>query len=109
MPVDALASYARAARAFERIQLFRMAQGADAEGKWLAISLENGDCDLKPYVDKAEAVRFQRREDEYAYLCLTGMPTLGEVRFYLDTCETLYDQGYAMADPTTYVNPESIL
>lgn len=109
MAVDALASFARAKRAFEHIQLFRVAHGNDAEGKWLAISLKDGACDVKPYVSKAEAIRYQPRERECAYFCFTGMPTLGELRFFLDTNETLYDQGYSLADPATYVNPEALL
>jgi hypothetical protein len=107
--VDPLNSFARAQRAFEHISLFRLIHGADAEGKWLAISLADGACDTRPYATKAEAVRHQRRETECAYLCVTGMPTLGEVRYYLDENERLYDQGLQLADPNTYVNPEAIL
>jgi hypothetical protein len=86
-----------------------MVHGADAEGKWVAISLADGSCDQKPYTSKAEAIRFQKRETECAYLCVTGMPTLGETRFFLDTNEELYDQGMSLADPSTYVNPEVFL
>jgi hypothetical protein len=109
VPVDPLASLARAQRAMEHIQLFRMVHGSDAEGKWLAISLADGSCDQKPYASKREAVRFQLHETQCAYLCLTGMPTLGELRMYLDTNEELYDAGMSLADPDTYVNPEAML
>lgn len=106
---DPLLSYARAKRAHEHLSLLRTVHGADAEGRWVAIHLADGACDQRPYESKAEAVRWQRRETECAYLCLTGMPTLGELRYFLDTCEQLYDQGLSLADPATYVNPEGML
>jgi hypothetical protein len=109
MPVDPLASFARAQRAFEHLNLFRLVHGADAEGKWVAISLADGACDQKPYASKREAVRFQKYETQCAYLCVTGMPTLGELRYFLDENEQLYDQGLSLADPDSYVNPEALL
>lgn len=109
MAVDPLLSFARAQRAHEHLNLFRIVHGADADGKWVAIHLKDGACDQNPYLSKAEAVRYQKRETECAYLCLTGMPTLGELRYFLDENEHLYDQGFSLADPATYVNPEALL
>jgi hypothetical protein len=106
MAVDALLSFARARKAHEHVGLYRAIHGDEGFNRWLAISLADGSCDLKPYATKAEAVRFQRREQECAYLFFTGMPTLGELRLYLDTCEQVYDAGLSLADPDTYINPE---
>lgn len=83
--------------------------GRDAFGRWVAISLADGSCDQQLYATKAEAIRFQLHETQCAYLYMNGVPRLGEVRFFLDTNEDLYDQGLSMADPNTYVNPEFML
>lgn len=99
----------RARRALEHVLLFETVNGEDAYGKWLAISLSDGSCDMKPYVSKEEAIRFQLHETQCAYICLNGIPTLGEMRYFLDTCEQLYDQGLKLADPATYLNPETFL
>ena len=109
MAVDPLASYARAKRALDNLGMYRAIHGDEGMNRWLAISLADGSCDLKPYATKAEAVRFQRRETECAYLFFNGMPTLGELRLYLDTNEELYDAGLCLSDPDVYVNPEGIL
>jgi hypothetical protein len=37
------------------------------------------------------------------------MPTLGELRYYLDQNEELFDQGLDLSDPADYVNPEFML
>lgn len=99
----------RARRAHEHVLLFDTVNGDDAQGKWLAISLSDGSCDMRAYSSKAEAVRFQLHETQCAYICLNGLPTLGELRLFLDTSEELYDAGYALADPATYYNPECFL
>jgi hypothetical protein len=99
----------RARRAHDHILLFDTINGAEAHGSWLAISLSDGACDMRAYPTKADAVRFQLHETQCAYLCLTGIPTLGEVRLFLDTCEALYDADLTLADPATYVNPEALL
>jgi len=99
----------RARRAHEHVLLFDTVNGPEAHGKWLAISLSDGSCDMRPYLSKQEAVRFQLHETQCAYLCLNGIPTLGEMRYFLDTCEHLYDQGLKLADPETYLNPEALL
>lgn len=109
MTVDPLASFARAQRAFEHLQLFRAVHGDEGMNRWVAISLENGACDQKPYATKQEAVRYQKRETECAYFFFNGMPTLGELRYFLDCNEELYDNGFSLADPDVYVNPEGIL
>lgn len=109
MSVDPLNSFARAKRAHEHLNLLRVVHGDDAMNRWVAISLADGACDQRPYATKQEAVRYQRREEECAYLFFTGMPTLGELRLYLDTNEELYDAGMSLADPDHYVNPEFIL
>lgn len=100
---------ARATRAFEHIQLVQLAHGLDALGKWLAISLADGSCDQRLYESKREAIRFQLHETQCAYFYFNGMPRLGELRFFLDLNEQLYDQGLSLADPDTYVNPEFFL
>lgn len=107
--VDQLASAARAQRAHEHLALYQMVHGSEGMNRWLAISLADGSCDQKPYATKAEAVRFQLHETQCAYLFFNGMPLLKELRFFLDTCEELYDAGMSLADPNTYVNPEFIL
>lgn len=109
MGADPIQSFARAQRAHEHLSLMNAVHGADLQGKWVAIHLDKGDCDTRLYESKAEAVRFQKREDECAYMCVTGIPTLGEMRYYLDENEHLYDQGYSLADPASYVNPEAML
>lgn len=109
MAVDPLASFARAQRAHEHLSLYQMVHGSEGMNRWLAISLADGSCDQKPYATKQEAIRFQLHETQCAYLFFNGMPTLGELRLFLDTCEELYDQGFSLADPDTYVNPEFLL
>lgn len=109
MAVDPLLSFARAKRAHEHLNLYRVVHGDDGMNRWVAISLADGSCDQKPYASKAEAVRFQKRETECAYLFFNGMPTLGELRFFLDTNEELYDAGFSLADPDFYPNPEFML
>lgn len=106
---DPLQAAARAQRALEHLQLVELANGKDAFGRWVAISLADGSCDQRLYASKAEAIRFQLHETQCAYLFMNGTPRLGEIRFFLDTCEQLYDQGLSMADPDTYVNPEFML
>lgn len=107
IPADPRAE--RAKRAHEHVLLFDTVNGDDAHGSWLAISLSDGSCDMRGYPTKGDAVRFQLHETQCAYLCLTGIPTLGELRLFLDTCEDLYDAGLTLADPATYVNPEALL
>lgn len=109
MPVDPLASFARAQRAHEHLNLYKVVHGTEGMNRWVAISLADGSCDQHPYATKQEAVRHQLHETQCAYLFFTGMPTLGEVRLYLDMNEELYDAGMSLADPDTYVNPEFFL
>jgi hypothetical protein len=109
MAVDPLASAARAQRAHEHLQLLTMVHGTEAQNRWIAISLADGSCDQQLYATKAEAVRFQLHETQCAYLFFNGMPTLGELRYFLDVNEELYDAGLNLADPDTYVNPEAML
>lgn len=109
MPVDPLASASRAQRAFEHISLYQLANGSEGMNRWLAISLADGSCDQRGYSTKAEAIRFQLHETQCAYLFFNGVPTVAELRFFLDACEELYDQGLSLADPATYVNPEFML
>lgn len=100
----------RAKRAFDHLNLMVTARGwAECRDRWVAISLSDGACDQHPYASKAEAVRYQLHETQCAYLNFSGMPTLNELRFFLDTNEQLYDQGLSLADPSTYVNPEALL
>jgi hypothetical protein len=106
---DALASFARAQRAHEHLNLVRLGHGEAALGRWVAISLADGSCDQNLYATKAEAVRFQLHETQCAYLNISGWPTLGELRLFLDMNEELYDGGMRLADPATYVNPEALL
>lgn len=109
MAVDPLMSYARAKRAHDNLGMYRAIHGDEGMNRWLAISLADGACDLKPYASKAEAVRFQKYETQCAYLFFNGMPTLGELRLYLDVNEELYDQGMSLSDPDFYPNPEFML
>ena len=109
MPVDPIQSFARAQKAFEHLNLYRVVHGDEGMNRWVAIHLLDGSCDQKPYATKREAIRFQKRETECAYLFFNAMPTLGELRLYLDTNEELYDAGMCLSDPDTYVNPESLL
>lgn len=109
MAIDPLASAARARRAFEQLNLLNIVHGKDLQGRWVAISLANGSVSHHLYDSKAEAVRFQLHEKQCAYMCLNGLPTLGEMRYFLDENENLYDRGYSLADPDTYVNPEAML
>lgn len=107
VPLDPKAERAR--RAHEHIALVGTVKGAEASGRWVAVSLADGSCDMRLYESKREAIRFQLHETQCAYLCLTGIPTLGETRLFLDTCEELYDAGLKLADPDTYLNPETML
>lgn len=109
MAIDQLAAAARAQKAFEHLSMLDAIHGRDAFGKWVAIFLGDGSCDLKLYESKAEAIRFQLHETQCAYLYMNGVPRLGEVRLFLDTNEELYDAGLRLADPDTYVNPEFML
>lgn len=109
MPVDPLASFARAQKAHGHLSLYQMVHGSEGMNRWLAISLADGSCDQNPYATKAEAIRFQLHETQCAYLFFNGMPTLGELRLFLDTNEELYDAEMSLADPNTYVNPEFFL
>lgn len=109
MAVDQLNSMVRAQRAHEHLGLIQLVHGSDASGKWVAISLADGSCDQHLYRDKAEAIRFQKRETECAYLYLNGIPRPDELRYFLDENEHLYDAGLSLADPGTYVNPEFML
>lgn len=110
MSIDPLASLARAQKATEHLNLLRLVHGESAmNGRWVAISLADGSIKQELYGSKAEAIRFQVHETQCAYLCVTGFPTQGEMRYYLDENEHLYDQGLRLADPDTYVNPEMIL
>lgn len=109
MSVDPLASFARAERAHEHLAMMELAHGKDLLGKWVAIFLGDGRCDMKLYDSKREAIRWQKHETQCAYLCMNGIPTRGEIRLMLDTTEELYDQGLSLADPDTYVNPEFML
>lgn len=109
MPVDPLASAARAQRAHEHLNIVRLAHGEQALGRWVAIFLGDGSCDQNLYGSKAEAIRFQLHETQCAYLCIDGWPTLGEMRAFLDMTEELYDAGMSLADPNRYINPGAFL
>ncbi len=99
----------RAKRALEHLNLLHVTHGSDCGGRWIAISLADGSCDMKLYDSKKEAVRFQLHETQCAYFNFQGIPLLKELRYYLDMNEELYDNGFALADPDTYVNPEALL
>lgn len=99
----------RALRAYEHLRLLHMVHGDNCGGRWVAISLSDGACDMHLYDSKAEAIRFQLHETQCAYFCFTGVPMLKELRYYLDMNEQLYDAGFALEDPATYVNPEAML
>jgi hypothetical protein len=109
LAVDPLASFARAQKAHEHLSLLDTIHGREAFGRWVAISLDTGACDMRLYDSKAEAIRFQLHETQCAYLYMNGVPRLGEVRLFLDTNEELYDAGLRLDDPATYVNPEFML
>lgn len=99
----------RAKRAHDHISLLHTIHGDDVHGRWIAIFLSNGSCDNQLYGSKAEAARFQLHETQCAYFCFTGLPLLKEMEFFLNINEELYDQGFELADPNTYVNPEALL
>lgn len=109
MAVDPLASLARAQKAHGHLTLLDTIHGRDAFGKWVAIFLGDGSCDMRLYESKREAIRFQLHETQCAYLFMNGVPRLGELRLFLDTNEELYDAGLSLADPDTYLNPEFML
>lgn len=102
-------SMERAKRAYEHLQLLRTIHGDDCNGRWVAIHLSDGHCDNRLYASKAEATRFQLHETQCAYFCMSGDFQAVEVRFYLDFCERLYDAGFELSDPNSYLNPEAIL
>lgn len=64
---------------------------------------------MRLYESKAEAIRFQLHETQCAYFFFAGVPLLNELRYFLDMNETLYDAGFSLCDPETYVNPEAML
>lgn len=99
----------RAKRAYDHLHLLHTIHGDDVAGRWVAISLSDGRCDMHLYPTKSDAVRFQLHETQCAYFCFQGLPMLRELRFFLDFNEELYDQGFNLADPATYVNPEAML
>jgi hypothetical protein len=105
--VDAKA--ARAQRAYEHLSLMHAMHGTDCGGRWVAISLADGACDMRLYETKAEAIRFQLHETQCAYFFFSGVPMLKELRYFLDMNEALYDAGLSLSDPNTYVNPEAML
>lgn len=110
MALDLLVSASRAQRAHGHLSLVQLGSGHSAlEGRWVAISLADGSCDERLYTSKKEAIRFQLHETQCAYLYFTGMPKITELRYFLDACEQLYDAGLSLADPDTYVNPETML
>lgn len=99
----------RAKRAYDHLRLMHTLHGDDCGGRWVAISLSDGSCDMHLYESKAEAIRYQLHETQCAYLCFQGIPLLNELRYYLDMNEELYNNGFSLDDPATYVNPEAIL
>lgn len=99
----------RAKRAYDQLRLMHTVHGDDCAGRWVAISLADGSCDQRLYGSKEEATRFQLHETQCAYMCFQGVPLLKELRYYLDMNETLYDAGFSLSDPKTYVNPEAML
>jgi hypothetical protein len=108
--IDPIASLARAQRAHDHLNLLRVVRGeANVLNQWVAISLADGSIKQETYDTKAQAVRHQLHETQCAYLFVNGFPTVGEMRYYLDENERLYDSGYRLEDPATYVNPEAML
>ena len=99
----------RAKRAYDHLRLIHTIHGSDCGGRWIAISLSDGSCDNRLYDTKSEAARFQLHETQCAYFNFAGVPLLKELRYFLDAVEKIYDAGFEMADPNTYINPESML
>lgn len=99
----------RAQRAYEHLRLLYTIHGTDCAGRWVAISLADGRCDMRLYESKAESVRWQLHPTQCAYFNFQGVPLLKELRYFLDFCEEAYDEGFELADPDTYLNPEAIL
>jgi hypothetical protein len=99
----------RAKRAHDHLSLLHTIHGSDCGGRWVAIALSDGSCDMRLYETKREAIRFQLHETQCAYFHFSGVPLINELRYYLDANETLYDAGLSLADPDTYLNPETML
>ncbi|MEU0398359.1 hypothetical protein ABZ208_37575 [Streptomyces sp. NPDC006208] len=99
----------RAKRAYDHLRLLHSIHGDGCAGRWIAISLADGRCDNRLYDSKAEAIRFQLHETQCAYFCFAGVPLLKEIQYFLDANETLYDAGFSLSDPATYLNPEALL
>lgn len=102
-------SVERAMRAYDHLCLIHTAHGDDCGGRWVAISLADGSCDMRLYDSKSEAIRFQLHETQCAYFCFTGVPLAKELQYFLDANELLYDAGLSLSDPATYLNPETML
>lgn len=99
----------RGKRAHEHLRMMHTVHGDDCGGRWVAIYLADGSCDMRLYESKAEAIRFQLHETQCAYFCFTGVPMQKEIQYFLDANEQLYDAGFSLEDPASYLNPEAML
>jgi hypothetical protein len=89
-----------AKRASDNVNLHFNAQGWNAVGKWIAISLQTGDSDGILYDKKADAVRHQLHEMQCFYVRIVpGFMSYCEAEILLETNRRLYDRGWRMADP----------
>lgn len=97
-----------AKRCADKVNLVIAAEGTEAVGRWLAVKLADGDCDLTVYPDQASAVNAMKPyEREY---CYTRIPrqwmTLCEAESWLRMNRMRYDAGMGtMPDPRDVIPP----
>lgn len=96
----------RTRRAWDEIEVHRLALGAEATGQWVAIRLSDGGSDGRLYQTKIEATRFQLHESQCVYVCIPPFAhlTVGELHRFLAVCERIYSEGGRLEDSGTHVH-----
>lgn len=97
-----------AKRCADKVNLVIVGSGTEAVGRWLAIKLADGDCDLTVYPTQSAAVNSVRPyEREHCYLMIPRQwMTLCEAESYLRFNRLRYDAGMGtMPDPREVIRP----
>jgi hypothetical protein len=97
-----------AKRCADKVNLVIAAEGTEAVGKWLAVRLDSGDCDLTVYPHQADAVRaMMPYEREHCYIRVPRQwITQCEAESFLRFNRMRYDAGMGtMPDPRDVIRP----